>query len=82
MGNVLGSREGLVPILLCDWAAPIFVWCPLPVTSTHSSLRHPNPILHGVPFCVIPNQQAPLRAVRALETVFVLTKYRLMRLIP
>jgi hypothetical protein len=28
-----------------------------PVTSTHGSLRQANPVLHGVPFSVIPNQQ-------------------------
>jgi hypothetical protein len=36
-----------------------------PVTSTHGSLRQANPVLHGVPFGVIPNQQVLLRAVGA-----------------
>jgi hypothetical protein len=38
-----------------------------PVTSTHGTLRDPNPVLHGVPFGVIPDQQVLLRAVRALD---------------
>jgi hypothetical protein len=41
------------------------------VTSTHGSFCHPNPVLHGVPLFVIPNQQIPLRAVGALDRALV-----------
>jgi hypothetical protein len=43
----------------------------LPVTLSDSSLPHSNPILHGVPFRVIPDEQVLLRAVRALDGAFV-----------
>jgi hypothetical protein len=45
------------------------------VTSTHGSLRQPNPILHGVPLSVIPNEQIFLRAVRALDRALVIRVY-------
>jgi hypothetical protein len=43
----------------------------LSVTSAHGGLRQSNPILHGVPFRVIPGEQVLLRAVRALDRAFV-----------
>jgi hypothetical protein len=41
------------------------------VTFPDGGFRQSNQVLHGVPFCVIPNQQVSLRAVRALDRAFV-----------
>jgi hypothetical protein len=46
-----------------------------PVTLSNRSLRYSNPVLHGVPFRVIPNQQVPLWAVRALDQAIVVWVY-------
>ena len=42
-----------------------------PVTLSDSSLRQSNPVLHGVPFRVIPDKQILLHTVRALDRAFV-----------
>jgi hypothetical protein len=41
------------------------------VASTNGGVCDSNPVLHGIPLCIIPGQQVSLRAVRALDQAFV-----------
>jgi hypothetical protein len=47
------------------------------MTFSDGSLRQANPVLHGVPFGVIPNQQVLLRAVGATNGQFSSNGFRL-----